>query len=119
MKKTLVLGASPNPDRYAYRAVSKLKRAGHEAIPMGVREGVIEDIPIVTTMHFHENVDTITIYLNPTRQKTYYDYILSLHPKRIIFNPGTENPELMRLAQEAGILVSVACTLVLLSIGDY
>ena len=119
MKKTIVLGATPNPDRYAYQATKKLKKYGHEVIPLGIRKGEIEGIKIENNTPQYEGVDTITLYLNPELQKTYYDYILSLKPKRIIFNPGTENFELIRLAKEKGIETELACTVVMLSIGNY
>lgn len=119
MKKTVVLGASPNPSRYSNRAVKRLTSNGFEAVPIGIRKGEIEGISIVTDSPFVRNVHTITLYMNPERQKPHYDYMLSLQPERIIFNPGTENPELMRLAKENGINIEVACTLVLLSVGEY
>lgn len=119
MKKTLVLGASPNPARYAYTAVRRLLQNGHEVIPMGIKKGAIEGLEIINDRPSFEAVDTITLYINPRLQKEYYEYLLNLKPKRIIFNPGTENPELMQLAQEAGIEVEAACTLVMLSIGNY
>lgn len=119
MKKTLVLGATPNPARYAYLAVKKLQAYDHEVIPVGIRKGDIEGIPIQNGRPEISDVDTITLYLNPDHQRDYYDYIFSLHPKRLIFNPGTENPELMRLAREKGVEVEVACTLVMLSVGVY
>ncbi len=119
MKKTIVLGASPNPSRYSYRAVNRLISDGYEAVPIGVKKGQIDGIEIITEMPFVRNVHTITLYLNPARQEPHYDYILGLNPERIIFNPGTENPELMRLATEKGIEVEVACTLVLLAVGEY
>lgn len=119
MKKTLVLGASPNPSRYSFTAVRTLKNSGHEAIPVGVKDGQIEGIDIEKGLPEHEGVHTITLYLNPKRQEQYYDYILGLKPQRIIFNPGTENPELMQLARNNNIEVEMACTLVMLAIGDY
>ncbi|MGK0364420.1 MAG: putative CoA-binding protein [Saprospiraceae bacterium] len=119
MKKTLVLGASPNPSRYSNIAVNRLISYGHEVVPVGVREGEIAEIEIIKGRPEVEGIDTVTLYLNPKRQVEYYDYILGLNPKRIIFNPGTENPELSRLAREQGIETEVACTLVQLSIGDY
>ncbi len=118
-KKTLVLGASPNPARYSYLAVNKLKRYNHTVIGIGKRKGMAGEVVIDTDQKPIEDLDTITLYLNPQNQKQYYDYIISLHPKRIIFNPGTENPELYRLARENGIEVMEACTLVLLSTGQY
>jgi len=119
MKKTLVLGATPNPARYAYLAAMKLKQYGHEVVPVGIREGEMSGIPILQGMPAVENVDTVTLYLGAPRQRQYYDYILSLHPKRIIFNPGAENPELVNLAEAQSIETVEGCTLVMLSIGVY
>ena len=86
-KNTLVLGASRNPQRYSYLAMHRLKAHGHPVMAIGKREGSVNNIEIVTGTPPFKDVDTITLYLNPTNQKPYYDYILSLHPKRIIFNP--------------------------------
>jgi len=119
MKKTIVLGASPNPSRYSNIATHKLQQHGHETIPIGIRKGKIDGLDIQLGQPEIEGVDTITLYMNPERQKPHYDYIFSLQPKRIIFNPGTENIELIRLAKEKGIETTIACTLVMLSIGDY
>ncbi len=119
MKKTLVLGATPNPARYAYLAVMRLKQRGHEVVPLGIRDGNVEGIEIQKGKPSIEGVDTVTLYLNAERQREYYDYIFSLKPKRIIFNPGTENPELMKLANERGIETVEGCTLVMLSIGAF
>ena len=119
MKKTLVLGATPNPERYAYLATRRLTQYGHEAVPVGIRKGEIGDLQILEGKPAVEDVDTVTLYIGPDRQPEYYDYIFSLQPKRIIFNPGTENPELMRLAKERGIETVEGCTLVMLSIGGY
>ncbi len=118
-KKTIVLGASPNPDRYAYLAVQRLTKHGHEAIPVGIRNGSIDGITIQQPPFQSDNVDTVTLYLNPERQIQYYNYIFNLHPKRIIFNPGTENPELEALANEKGIETVEGCTLVMLGNGLY
>jgi hypothetical protein len=118
-KKTVVLGASNNPSRYAYRAVELLLDKGIEPVPVGVKKGAIEGIGILNGQPNVEEVHTVTLYLNPERQKEYYDYILSLKPKRIIFNPGTENPELIRLAREQGIETEIGCTLVMLAVGNY
>lgn len=115
----MVLGATPNPARYAYLAMQRLQRHGIEAVPVGIRQGEIEGIEIQQGTPAIDAVHTITLYLNPERQKPYYDYILDLQPSRIIFNPGTENPELMRLARERGIEVTANCTLVMLSVGRY
>lgn len=119
MKKTLVIGASTNPERYAYLATQRLTRHGHEVVPLGLREGEIEGISILTGQPKLEGIDTVTLYLAPFRQPPYYDYILSLAPKRIIFNPGTENNELMQLARQQGIEALFACTLVMLSSQTY
>lgn len=119
MKKTLVLGATPNPERYAYLATMRLAQHGHEVVPVGIRKGEIEGMKIQEGKPAEEGVDTVTLYIGPDRQAEYYDYILSLHPKRIVFNPGTENPELARLAQAQGIETVEGCTLVMLSIGNY
>ena len=118
--KTLVLGASRNPIRYAHSAVQQLRWKGHEVIAVGTRKGRIEDVDILTEWpETIDGLDTITLYLGPANQIPVYDQILAYHPRRIIFNPGTENPELMRKASEAGIEVVRACTLVMLSIGNY
>lgn len=118
-KKTLVLGASTNPDRYSNIAIHRLLLHGHDVIPLGIKRGEVAGIKIVKEKIVFENVDTVTLYLNPQRQKEYYDYILSLKPKRIIFNPGAENEELESLAKANGIEANEACTLVLLSTGQY
>ena len=118
-KKTLVLGASPNPARYSYLAVNKLSKFNHPVIGIGKRKGKAGDIEIDTEQKPFTDIDTVTLYLNPENQKQYYDYIISLKPKRIIFNPGTENPELYKLARQNNIQVMEACTLVLLSTGQY
>lgn len=118
-KKTLVLGASPNPSRYSYLAVQRLAAHQHPVVAIGKRPGKIGNNNIETGEQPIENVDTVTLYLNENNQKSYYDYIFSLHPKRIIFNPGAENDELAKLAKEKGIQPMEACTLVLLSTGQY
>lgn len=118
-KKTLVLGASENPARYSYLAVQRLRKLLHPVIAIGNKKGKIDDVNIETEQQAFRDIDTITLYLNPTLQKNYYNYILSLKPKRIIFNPGTENDELTGLAAKNGIKTLEACTLVLLSTGQY
>ena len=119
MKKTVVLGASDNPSRYSYLAVEKLNRYGHPVVAIGKKEGQVGNTKIVTEHPNEKDVDTVTLYLNPQSQKSYYDYILSIHPKRIVFNPGTENEELYDLAKANGIEPMEACTLVLLGTGQY
>jgi predicted CoA-binding protein len=120
MKKTLVLGASPNPVRYAYVAVQRLKaQGGHEVVPLGVRNGEIAGISIQHGKPELEDIHTVTLYINPFRQEEYYDYILDLKPKRMIFNPGSENPAFMWRAKLEGVEVVEGCTLVMLATGQY
>jgi predicted CoA-binding protein len=118
-KRTVVLGASPKPERYSNMAVRALTRNGFEAIPIGIREGEIAGISILTGMPKVEDVHTVTLYVGAKNQPGYYDYILGLNPKRIIFNPGAENDELHQLAQSKGIEVLEACNLVMLSVGNF
>jgi uncharacterized protein len=118
-KKTLVLGASTNTERYSYLAVNKLLKYKHEVVAIGLKPGKIQEIEIETDLIPFENIDTITLYVNEKNQKQYYEYIISLKPKRIIFNPGTENEELYKLAKNNNILPIEACTLVMLSTGQY
>jgi len=118
-KKTVVLGASDNPSRYSYLAVERLTSHQHPVVAIGRKEGSIGNVAIIKEHPAEKEVDTVTLYLNAENQKAYYDYILSLHPKRIIFNPGAENEELEDLAKENGIQPMEACTLVLLSTGQY
>ena len=118
-KKTLVLGASDNPSRYSFLAVNRLRSHGHPVIAIGKKNSMVADVPIEKEKKDWKDVDTVTLYLNPTHQQQYYDYILSLKPKRIIFNPGAENDELADLAIKNGITPVEACTLVLLSTNQY
>lgn len=118
-KKTLVLGASANPSRYSYLALQRLRSKGHDVVAVGLKKGEVSDVEIQTDRPQIDDLDTVTLYLNASNQKQYYDYILSQNPKRIIFNPGAENEELERLAKEKGIFPQEACTLVLLSTGQY
>lgn len=118
-KKTLVIGASEDPSRYSYLAINNLRKKGHDVVAIGNHPGHVADISFSKDKKPFYGIDTVTLYINPTRQPEYYDYILSLHPQRIIFNPGTENPELERLAQDKGIKTMEACTLVLLSTGQF
>lgn len=119
MKRTLVLGASDNPQRYSFLAVNRLRSHGHEVVAVGRKKTKVADVEVGTEMEAFKDVDTVTLYLNPVNQRPYYDYILSLHPKRIIFNPGTENDELQALASSKGIQTIEACTLVMLGTGQY
>ena len=118
-KKTLVLGASDNPSRYSYLAIQRLRRQGHPVVAVGRKDTKVADVPVGKEKLFFPDIDTVTLYLNPSHQEEYYDYILSLHPKRIIFNPGTENEILEELAHQKGISTLTACTLVMLSTNQY
>lgn len=118
-KSTLVLGASDQSSRYSYLAVHRLRSNGHPVKGIGKHKGTVADVAIEREKQLYDNIDTVTLYINPAHQKEYYDYILSLKPKRIIFNPGTENPELEELARNNHIEAVEACTLVMLSTGQY
>jgi predicted CoA-binding protein len=118
-KKTVVIGASPNPERYAYKATISLLNHGHDAIPVGLRGGEIAGVKIITEKPFIDEVDTVTLYVGPHNQISWQDYIISLKPKRVVFNPGTENDEFEKLLTKNKIEVLEACTLVMLSIGNY
>ena len=119
MKKTVVLGATENPSRYAYLAANKLKRFGHQVVPVGLRNGEVAGEKIITDKLPVEDVDTVTLYVGSRNLHHWYDYILSLKPSRIIFNPGTENEELVQKAKAADIETVYGCTLVMLSSGEY
>jgi predicted CoA-binding protein len=118
-KKTLVLGASPNPVRFSHKAVKSLLRHEQEVVAVGFREGLIVDEEILVGMPHIEDVHTVSIYIGSSRQTDYYDYIISLKPKRVIFNPGTVNPEFMGRLKQAGIEPLAECMLVLLSEEGY
>lgn len=120
-KKTVIIGATPNPSRYAYFAADRLTMKNHPIVPVGIKKGMVAGKQILDLREkpVIPDVDTVTLYLNPFNQKEWEDYILSLKPKRIIFNPGTENPDLDRKATEKGIETLEACTLVMLSSGNY
>lgn len=118
-KKTLVLGASENIERYSNLAIKKLLKNEHPVVAIGIKKGIIGSTIIETEKKPFENIDTVTLYLNPIKQKEYYNYIFTLNPRRLIFNPGTENEELEILAKQKGITTQEACTLVLLSTDQY
>lgn len=118
-KKTLVLGASDNPSRYSYLAIKRLRSHGHPVVAVGRRNTKVSDVLVQTDKQPFDNIDTVTLYLNPTHQQEYYNYIMSLTPRRIIFNPGAENDELAALATQKGIQSIEACTLVMLSTNQY
>ena len=119
LKKTLILGASSNPERYSFLALNRLRKNNHPVEAIGRKEETVAGVDIQTEKKAIADIDTVTLYLNPANQKEYYDYILSLHPKRIIFNPGAENEELAELAKQNGIQPVEACTLAMLSTGQY
>ena len=114
-----MLGATDNPARYSFLAIQQLRKKGIAVEGIGRKAGRAADVDIITGKKPLKDIDTITLYLNPLNQQEYYDYILSLQPRRIIFNPGTENPELEELAKAKGIQTMEACTLVMLSTGQY
>jgi predicted CoA-binding protein len=119
-KKTLVLGASPNPDRAAFQAVARLAKNQHAVIPFGIRKGNVDGIPILNQLPDQiENLDTVTLYLNPVAQEDYRAYIIQIKPKRVIFNPGTENKAFAQELEQRGIETLFACTLVMLSLKNY
>jgi predicted CoA-binding protein len=121
MKRTVIVGASTNPGRYAYLAAESLTFYKHEIIPIGIKKGSVfgKQILNIREKPVIMDVDTITLYIGPQHQPEWYDYLLGLKPKRIIFNPGTENPEFEMKAEEAGILALEACTLVMLRTGQF
>lgn len=118
-KKTLILGASIKPSRYSYVAIKRLLEKNIEVKAIGLREGKVGPVPIETGKPILEDIDTVTMYLNPDRQVEYYDYIVDLKPKRVIFNPGSENAELVALLNKNKIKSKDACTLVMLSVDRY
>lgn len=118
-KKTIVLGATPDPTRFAYKAAHMLNRYGHDIIPVGMKKGEVAGKAIENNNPAISDVDTITLYVGTRNLPPLFDYIIGLKPKRIIFNPGTENDDLIRMAEERGIEAVLGCTLVMLSVGSY
>ncbi len=121
MKKTVIIGGTTNPARYAYVVAEMFSQRNIPFVPVGIKKGKVfgEEILDITQRPKIDGVDTVTLYLGPRNQPEWYDYIISLNPKRIIFNPGTENPELVKMAKAHGIETTVACNLVLLSTGQF
>ncbi|MFC3560628.1 CoA-binding protein [Pedobacter jamesrossensis] len=119
MKKTLIIGASPDSSRYSYKAANMLTRFNHDIVNVGIKRGEVAGVEIEKPGEIHNDIDTITLYIGPALQAQYHDYILKTKPKRVIFNPGTENYELEKLLNANGIEPLEACTLVLLSTGQY
>ena len=117
--KTLIIGASDKPERYANIALKMLQKYGHDVVGIAKREMVVSDVNIQKGQPAFEDIDTIALYLSAQYQAAYYDYMLSLNPRRVIFNPGTENPELYSILKSNGIACEEACTLVLLSTDQY
>jgi len=118
-KKTLVIGASEKTNRYSAIAINMLQEYDHDVLAIGRKNGEVHNIPIGADLKAFEEVDTVTMYINPKLQTQYYDYIIGLKPNRVIFNPGTENPEFAKLLRDNGIEVSIACTLVMLRTEQY
>ena len=118
-KKTLVFGASLKPNRYSNYAMQRLVANNHDVVAYGLKEGEVVGVKITIELEVYEDIDTITLYLNPKRQAAFYNYIILLKPKRVIFNPGTENPEFYKLLEKNNIAFEEACTLVLLSTNQY
>ncbi len=121
MKKTVIVGASTNPSRYAYLAADMLTEYNHPIVPIGIKKGEVSGVQILDIRQKPEiaDVDTITLYIGPPHQPEWYEYLLSLRPRRMIFNPGTENPAFEKMAETRGIEVLEACTLVLLRTNQY
>jgi predicted CoA-binding protein len=119
MKKTLVIGASTDPERYSFLAINKLLASGHPTVALGRTAGTVAGVAIATEPQALHDVDTVSLYINPKFQETYQQYIIDLAPKRVIFNPGTENPEFEKLLKERSIDATEACTLVLLATNQY
>lgn len=116
---TLVIGASLNPNRYSNIAIKRLRDRKIPVVALGLKKGKVFDISIDDEKRDYSNIDTVTLYLNPKRQEEYYNFIIGLKPRRVIFNPGTENMEFLKLLEENNIASEIACTLVLLSTNQY
>ena len=119
MKKTLVIGASPEPSRYSFMAVNSLIRSGYEVIAFGKQKGQVNGVDIQQQWDETWNPHTVTLYINPMVQETFFDKIIALNPKRVIFNPGTENRKFQEILDSKGIEWEEACTLVILSMDQY
>lgn len=119
MKKTLVIGASENPERYSNKAIHALVSHDHEVVAIGKRKGEVDGVSFNSDKTAYKNIDTVTMYVGPQNQPEYYSYIIGLKPRRVIFNPGTENPEFSSKLKAVGIDSEIACTLVLLATGQF
>ena len=116
---TLVFGASLKEDRYSNRVIKKLRENKQEVVAFGLREGIVSNVTIATELINYEHIDTVSLYLSPKRQEAYYKYIISLKPRRVLFNPGTENNTFVKLLEENNIESDVECSLVLLATNQY
>lgn len=119
MKKTLIIGASTNPERYSYKAAERLLAHGHEIVMVANRADRLFDIDILTDIPALADIHTVTMYVSAKNQSAYYQKIIALKPKRVVFNPGTENPEFEEFLAKNGIETECACTLVLLATDSY
>lgn len=117
--KTLVIGASTHDYRYSNKAIKLLRAHKHEVVAVGRETGEVSGVNIEYDLPTQKDIDTITLYINPMHQKAYYDKLVELKPRRVIFNPGTENREFEELLEKNGIATEEACTLVLLNTGQY
>ncbi len=117
--KTLVIGASDNPERYSYLAINRLRKFDHDVVAIGNRVAKVGDVAIQKGLPALRDIDTVSLYLNPTNQIPYYEYLINIKPRRVIFNPGTENFELEKKLKENNIETIEACTLVMLSTGQF
>lgn len=118
-KKTLVLGASNNPERYSFLAINRLVANNHVVKAIGLNKGEVNGVKIGSAKKLYQKIDTISLYLNKGNQRNFYEYIVALNPKRVIFNPGAENIELENILNEHNISFERSCTLTLLAIGQY
>ncbi len=118
-KKTLILGASLKPNRYSNYAIQRLVANNVEVVAFGLKTGEVLGVPIKNELVPYNDIHTVTMYINPKNQRDYYNYIVSLKPERVIFNPGTENPELYKILKEHNIAFEASCTLVLLTTNQY
>ena len=118
-KKTLVIGASTNPERYSYKAINLLRSHNHNVVALAKRAGKVGDVDIQTEFPVKEDIHTVTMYIGAERQKEYYQTLLQLKPERVIFNPGAENFELADMLEMKGIETIEGCTLVMLNKGQF
>ncbi len=119
MERVAILGASPKPDRYAYKALKMLEEYGHQTFPVNPAIDTIEEAPVYKSLTELTNIDTVTLYVNPKRGMEYLEQLLALKPKRVIMNPGTESDEMQQQLEAADIAVTIGCTLVMLRTSQY